>query len=249
MFDLHADLDHKMPLQRGDACLRGTSACETCGVRELSLCGTTGGGAAAALSTASKHFAIGAKHTLFEEGDRATAVYTVVSGSLLFSKILQDGRRQIIGIALPGDFIGLTLPESHAFTATALDQVELCRIDKRAFADLLDRSPDLMRRLHAMSARELARAQDHMMLLGRLHSEEKVASFLICLQARWARVKGASPRLDLPMSRQEIGDYLGVTLETVSRTFSKLVKRKLIAIIPDGIRIMDAKGLADAAGL
>ena len=88
-----------------------------------------------------------------------------------------------------------------------------------------------------------------MLLLGRRSAQEKVAAFLLSLRARYASAQGLSARIDLPMTRQDIGDYLGLTLETVSRSMTKLAQRKIIAVIPDGVRILDMDRLKAVAGL
>ena len=190
-----------------------------------------------------------AKATVFEEGAPTEAVWSLVSGVVLLSKLLQDGRRQVLGIALPGDFLGLSLQACNRFTASALTPATLCRCEQARFAALLEAAPHLMRQVLAACAGELSRAQDHMSLLGRRSAEEKVAAFLLSLRLRWAPVHGLSARVDLPMTRQDIGDYLGLTLETVSRSMTRLARRKLIAVIPDGVRILDLDGLEAAAGL
>jgi len=201
------------------------------------------------LADMSRQVRFAAKATVFAEGARADAVWSLISGSVLLSKLLQDGRRQVVGIAVPGDFLALPMRSANGFTATTLTSASLCRFDRARFTDLLDRAPSLMRQVFENFSHELALAQDHMLLLGRRSAEEKVAAFLISLRDRWAPVRGLTARIDLPMTRQDIGDYLGLTLETVSRTMTKLAQRKIIAVIPDGVRILDAHRLARAASL
>ena len=190
-----------------------------------------------------------AKATVFAEGARADAVWSLSSGSVLLSKLLHDGRRQVVGIAVPGDFLGMPMQAANAFTATTLTPASLCRLDRIRFTDLLNRAPCLMRQVFENFSHELVLAQDHMLLLGRRSAEEKVAAFLLSLRDRWAPMQGLTARIDLPMTRQDIGDYLGLTLETVSRTMTKLAQRKIIAVIPDGVRILDADRLARLASL
>ncbi len=202
-----------------------------------------------ALADLSRQVRLEAKATVFEEGAQAEAVWKLMSGTVLLSKLLHDGRRQIIGIAMPGDFLGLCMQSANSFTASALTPVTLCRCDQARFAALLDSAPQLMRQVFATCSNELSLAQEHMLLLGRRSADEKVAAFLLSLRARWAPVHGLSARIDLPMTRQDIGDYLGLTLETVSRTMTRLAHRKIIAIIPDGVRILDMDRLKAVASL
>ena len=201
------------------------------------------------LADISRHVRLDAKATVFAEGARAEAVWMIVSGSILLSKLLHDGRRQVVGIGVPGDFLGLPMHAANGLTATTLTPSTLCRFDRARFTDLLNRNPGLMRQVFETFSHELALAQDHMLLLGRRSAEEKVAAFLLSLRDRWAPLQGLTSRVDLPMTRQDIGDYLGLTLETVSRTMTKLAQRKIIAVIPDGVRILDPERLARAASL
>ena len=201
------------------------------------------------LAEMSRQIRLDAKTTVFAEDARADAVWSLDSGSILLSRLLRDGRRQVIGIAVSGDFLGLSMQSTNGFTATTLTPVTLRRFDRVRFTDLLNRTPDLMRQVFETFAQELALAQDHMLLLGRRSAEEKVAAFLLHLRDRWAPLQGLTSRIDLPMTRQDIGDYLGLTLETVSRTMTKLAQRKVIAVIPDGVRILDAARLTRAASL
>lgn len=221
-------------------------ACGRCPVSDVAICAAH---VDAELGDISRRMRINAKTTLFEEYARANAVWSLVSGAVLLSKLLPDGRRQVLGIAVPGDFLGLSMETAYSFTTTALTPVTICRFERFRFYDLLNRAPHLMRRVFITFSKELALAQDHMLLLGRRSAEEKVAAFLLGLRARWAPLHGLSARVDLPMTRQDIGDYLGLTLETVSRTMTKLAQRKIIAIIPDGVRILDVEKLGATASL
>jgi CRP/FNR family transcriptional regulator len=226
--------------------LAGGVACGRCPVSDVAICAAH---VDAELGDISRRMRINAKTTLFEEYARANAVWSLVSGAVLLSKLLPDGRRQVLGIAVPGDFLGLSMETAYSFTATALTPVTICRFERFRFYDLLNRAPHLMRRVFITFSKELALAQDHMLLLGRRSAEEKVAAFLLGLRARWSPLHGLSARVDLPMTRQDIGDYLGLTLETVSRTMTKLAQRKIIAIIPDGVRILDVEKLGATASL
>ena len=201
------------------------------------------------LAEISRPVRFAAKVPVFAEGARADAVWSLVSGSVLLSKLLHDGRRQVVGIAVPGDFLGLPMQPTNGLTATTMTPASLSRFDRVRFTDLLNRAPGLMRQVFENFSQELALAQDHMLLLGRRSAEEKVAAFLLSLRDRWAPMQGLTARVDLPMTRQDIGDYLGLTLETVSRTMTKLAQRKIIAVIPDGVRILDADRLAKVASL
>jgi CRP/FNR family transcriptional regulator len=191
--------------------------------------------------------AFAAKETMFIQGEEADAVYTITAGLARLYKLLPDGRRQIVGFALPGDFLGLAMRERYGFSADAVEPVVACRFSRAAYSAFVDARPHLLRRLHEFATHELTLAQDQMMLLGRRTAEEKLVSFLLHMRDRWARLGRSSVTVPLPMSRQDIADFLGLTIETVSRTFTKLAKDKAIAIVPDGVRLMNLERLETLA--
>jgi CRP/FNR family transcriptional regulator len=136
------------------------------------------------------------------------------------------------------------LSERYAFSADAVGQVSACRFSRATFASLVDDKPHLLRRLHEAATHELTQAQDHMVLLGRRNAEEKVATFLVLLRDRLVRLGHGAITLPLPMTRHDMADYLGLTLETVSRTISKLARDRVILVVPDGVRILEPARLA-----
>lgn len=180
------------------------------------------------------------------ESDKADSVFVVTRGVVRLYKLLDDGRRQIVGFALPGDFLGLAMADKYGFSADAVDQVSACRFARSAFSALVTEKPALMRRLFEFATHELSLAQDHMLMLGRRNAEEKLSAFILELQSRWARINGPSPTVPLPMSRQDIADYLGLTIETVSRTITRLARAKTIVVVPDGVRVLEKARLEDA---
>ncbi|HEY0291808.1 MAG TPA: cyclic nucleotide-binding domain-containing protein [Hansschlegelia sp.] len=220
-----------------------TSACEGCGVRAFSVCGSLATDELDALNTMSEKAHFAAKETLFLQGDRADFVFNITSGTLRLYKLLPDGRRQIVGFLLPGDFVGLSLSERYGFSADAIDAVSACRFDRSDFVAFVDRKPHLLRRLHEAATHELTVAQDHMVLLGRRSAEEKVSSFLLTMRERLHRLGASAVTIPLPMTRQDLADHLGLTLETVSRIVSKLAREKVLLVVPDGLRIMNPSRL------
>jgi CRP/FNR family transcriptional regulator, anaerobic regulatory protein len=224
------------------------NSCATCQVRALGVCGAIEASELSEIEAILDHVDVDARTALFLQGDAAGHVYTLTSGCVRLSKDLHDGRRQIVGFALPGDFLGLSMGGHYGFTADALEHVGLCRFRTRDFAAFLERKPHVMRRMHEMAAHELTIAQDQMVVLGRRRAEERVAAFLLDWRERLRRVTGADHTLHLPMTRQDMADYLGLTIETVSRTISSFVRQKWLLIIPDGIRILDAAALRRLLG-
>ncbi|WP_299808005.1 helix-turn-helix domain-containing protein [Tardiphaga sp.] len=190
-----------------------------------------------------------ARTMLFDESALACNVYNVSEGCVRLYKSLPDGRRQIVGFALPGDFLGLAFMERYGVAAEAVTDVKVCRFARAAFVEYLDTKPHLLRRLHQFVCHELSLAQDQMLLLGRRTAEEKVVAFLLNLQARYSRIGPVSVNVPLPMSRQDIADYLGLTIETVSRTLTKLARAKVIVVVPDGIRLLTPERLDKLAAL
>ena len=216
------------------------SFCPGCPVRSIGVCGTDCGGAEVDLiGSLSRRIAYQHKAALMEEGGPAQHAFNVTSGTVILSRTLPDGRRQVMGFAVAGDFLGLTMRNSNSMTAMALGHVEVCRMQRSHLRDLAQQYPVFLAQLHDMMANELDSAHDHMMLLGRRTVEEKVACFLLTLRARIYRNQSLSPRVDLPMTRQDIADYLGVTIETISRTLSKMARNRLLVIVPDGVRLLD----------
>lgn len=213
--------------------------CEHCQVRHLSVCNALEPQELEGLNRVGRTVHFSAKSTLFEQDEPADTVYNITGGSVRLYKLLPDGRRQIVGFALPGDFLGLAMSDRNVFSADALESVTTCHFSRANFSDLLDEKPHLLRRLHSIASHELSLAQDQMVLLGRRTAEEKIAAFLMGLRARWGRINGANVHVPLPMTRQDIGDFLGLTVETVSRMLTRFARDKIIVIVPDGVRLLD----------
>jgi CRP/FNR family transcriptional regulator len=146
-------------------------------------------------------------------------------------KLLGDGRRQITGFLFAGDFLGLALNSTYSYTAEAIEPVTACRFPRQKLERLFDEYPRLEKRMLGMAVDELAAAQDQMLLLGRKTAKEKVASFLLMLARRQEhRGMDAAGSIEVPMSRSDIADYLGLTIETVSRTLTQLRKESTISL-------------------
>jgi CRP/FNR family transcriptional regulator, nitrogen fixation regulation protein len=173
-----------------------------------------------------------ANSEIYGENEPADYLYKVISGSVRTYKILSDGRRQIGAFYLPGDIFGLEMGEEHAFSAEAISDCKVLVIKRSAVTSLAARDNDVARELWTMTGRELHRVQDHIMLLVKT-AQERVVSFLLEMAAR---APGANA-VDLPMSRQDIADYLGLTIETVSRTLTHLESTAAIEL-PSSRRVV-----------
>jgi CRP/FNR family nitrogen fixation transcriptional regulator len=155
---------------------------------------------------------------IYGEGEPAEYVYKVVSGVVRTYKLLSDGRRQINAFLLPGDVFGLDAAEEHRFTAEAITDTALAFVRRSALTALAARDGDVANDLWRMTAADLHRAHEHMLLLGRKSAQERIAAFLLEMAGR----AEATDTVELPMSRLDIADYLGLTIETVSRTLTLL---------------------------
>lgn len=198
--------------------------CSDCAVRQFNVCAALDRSEQRELEQLGRHARFASSETVFAQEELMTSVYNVLEGVMRLYKLLPDGRRQIIGFALPGDFLGMTAAR-HGFSADAIGPVDVCKFSKTSFARFAENRPHLLRRINELAARELSEAQDHMVLLGRRSAEEKVASFLIRWRDRMAQLSGPAETVALPMSRQDIADFLGLTIETVSRTFTRFRTR------------------------
>ena len=209
------------------------SPCDTCKAREFSACAPLTAEEQKRLAAIMRTVDVEPHYTIFNEDDPAEFVYNVTAGTVKVYKLLGDGRRQITGFLFAGDFLGLTHNESYAYSAEALAPTTLCRFPRRKLEVLLDEMPNLEQRLLAMASHELAAAQDQMVLLGRKSARERVVSFILMLSNSAARHGRPSDPVFLPMSRSDIADYLGLTVETVSRTLTRLRKQGLIELLDE----------------
>jgi CRP/FNR family nitrogen fixation transcriptional regulator len=162
---------------------------------------------------------------IFAEGDRAAFFYKVVSGAVRTSKLLSDGRRQIDAFHLPGDIFGIETGDEHRFGAEALGDVTVVTYRRCSLETLSLSHGAFSQQVVAAMMRSLERAQNHMLLLGRKTAMEKIATFLLDLASRMA-----DDSIDLPMSRTDIADHLGLTIETVSRSLTQLERKGVIEL-------------------
>jgi CRP/FNR family transcriptional regulator len=165
---------------------------------------------------------------LFWEGDKAKHVFEVVEGVLRIFKILNDGRRAITGFLYPGDLVGVSMRDVYLYNAEAVTPVKVRRFASIAFQEAINLSPELRPQLFAKLCDEMASAQDQMVLLSRKNAEERICTFLLMLAKRMSRNNNLSMDIEIPMSRLDMADYLGLTIETVSRTITSLIGRGII---------------------
>ncbi|MGT2485560.1 helix-turn-helix domain-containing protein [Methylobacterium oryzae CBMB20] len=172
---------------------------------------------------------VAANDEIYAEGDRAMSFYKIAAGVVRTYKLLSDGRRQIGAFYLPGDIFGLESGEDHRFGADAVTETRLL-VHRREPRALTGDDGALAREVVAAMMRDLERAQEHMMLLGRKSARERIASFLLALSERMADSVGT---VCLPMSRNDMADHLGLTIESVSRAVTQLEREGLIELPPN----------------
>lgn len=239
---------HKFDVYTGES--HRPHICGRCDVRHRAMCAAVEFGRIGALEAIVSHRHYTPGQVIFEEGDPADYVYNLSGGDVRLYKLLIDGRRQITGFLRPGDFLGLIKQNAYAYGAEAVNNVELCCMRVIDFERLMTEMPVVRDRLLDMGRDELMAAQEQMLLLGRKSAKEKLLSFLL-LRLRQEEGAGDRPSvtLDLPMSRCDIADYLGLTIETVSRTFTELRKDRLIELpTAQHVIIPDLDAIERAAG-
>jgi CRP/FNR family transcriptional regulator len=236
----------RSPVVRDHATL--VAPCNTCDVRDFAACAPLNPEEQKRLVALMTTVEVETGRSIFEEADPADHVFNVTAGAVKIYKLLPDGRRQITGFLFPGDFLGLTHKELYAYTAEALAPTTLCRFPRRKLEALLDELPKLEQRLLGIASHELAAAQDQMMLLGRKSAKERVVSFLLMLSnAEVRRGKPGNP-VPLPMNRMDIADYLGLTIETVSRTLTQLKTQGFIQLLDEKlVRLSKPEALREMA--
>ena len=211
------------------------SNCEDCGARHVGICDALSNEELAFLARIAQRITLPADAVFIEEDEPALHFYNVNAGFIRLYKSLPDGRRQITGFAGPGYFLGLAAHDKNVISAEAMEPVKLCRFSRATMASVFEEFPQLERKLLDVAMHELVLGQQQMLLLGRKTALERIASFLLA----WAErqevcAAGKLPKpntvLPLPLSRTDLADYLGLTIETVSRSLSALKRDGLIEI-------------------
>ncbi len=191
---------------------------------------------------------IGAKEHLFLDGDQQSHVYLVEAGTILLYKILPDGKRQVVDIAFPGDVVGLGLSRAHSFNAQATEPTRVRCLPVSSLHQMAQRNPQLSLKLYEVLAQELSAARQHLLTISTRDAGARVASFLLALAHRNELRGQSANELVLPMRRADIGDFLGLTIETVSRTFSRLKADGVIDLDHGGyVEILDSAALGAIA--
>ena len=186
---------------------------------------------------------------LYKAGDPFDAIYPIRAGFFKSRVLSPDGREQIIGFPMPGDVLGFDAISRGSFhsDAVALEDADVCVVPFSELESIGRRFPPLQQRLHRIISREIVRDQGLMMLLGTMRAEERIGAFLLELSRRFMRRGFSSSQFILRMTREEIGNYLGLKLETVSRTLSKFGQEGLVEVEYKHIRLLKPERLKQLA--
>ena len=234
--------DHSVHVQCGECPIRHRAVCARCETDELQR-----------LDQIKYYRSFQAGQTIIWSGDRMEFVGSVVSGIATLTQTMEDGRRQMVGLLLPSDFVGRPGRATAAFDVTATTDLVMCCFRKKPFEEMMVATPHIAQRLLEMTLDELDAAREWMLLLGRKTAREKIASLISIIARRDAalHLRRAEGKLavDLPLTREEMGEYLGPALETVSRQISALKKDGVISLegnrhvqIPDLDRLLEEAG-------
>ncbi|HZV19849.1 MAG TPA: Crp/Fnr family transcriptional regulator [Sphingobium sp.] len=230
------------------------SSCQSCVVRNRAICSALSGAELDALNRIGRRITVERGETLIWEGDESTLVANVIEGVLKLSTSTADGREQIVGVVYPSDFIGRPYGGTTQHSVTALSDAQLCLFTRPAFDSFTRQYPELQHKLLERTLNELDRARSWMLLLGRKSASERVATFLLDMARRLAETtchgQGLHERFELPLTRQQMADLLGLTIETVSRQLTRLRQAGIIDL-PDrrAVIILDRAAMEIEAGL
>jgi CRP/FNR family transcriptional regulator len=188
---------------------------------------------------------------LYRESDEFRSVFAVRSGAIKAYRTTDDGREQVTGFYFPGEIVGMDgiSKNSHASSAKALETSAACEIPFSSLEELSTRLPNLQRHFFQLMSREITEDQQLITMLSKNTAEERIAALMLSISSRNARRKLSATSFRLPMSRIDIGNYLGLTVETVSRVFSRLQKLEILKVSNKEIDILDVKGLQDIANV
>lgn len=227
--------------------------CSTCPIRHRAVCSRCQPNELVILEDMKSYKTYDPGETIVWTGDNSEFVGSIVTGVATLSHTMEDGRRQMVGLLLPSDFIGRPGRRQAPFDVTAVTKVVLCRFAQSPFEALMIDTPHISERLLEMTLDELDAAREWMLVLGRMTAREKIASFLAIITRRDASLKlghvTGRVSFDLPLTREAMADYLGLTLETVSRQISGLKRDGVIELqgnrhvtVPDFTRLLDEAG-------
>jgi len=223
--------------------------CHECAVRDTSLCASLADHEVSALNSIARRKNIPRGQVVVWEGDASSVCASIVAGVLKVTSATADGREQIVGLLFPGDFVGQLFRDEASLTVTTLSDADLCLYPREKFEAVLNDHMSLERMLLQRTMQALDDARARMLSLGRKSAEERVAGFLIEMADR-CDVAGPQAMFDLPLTRGQIADVLGLTIETVSRQLTHLKREGIIALpTTRAVQILDRHALSARAGI
>lgn len=242
---------HRAAISPGECRSRATVSCSRCCLQGVCLpCGLTADKLAIMdeLTHVKRRIARGA--ALYRSGDSFDALYAIRSGAFKSVGISRSGEEKVTGLHLPGEVMGLDAinPRQHRYDAIALEDSEACIVPFARLTELALRIPDLQTQLLRILSGDISRDQGLMLLLGGMDAEQRLAAFLLSLSRRYQRLGYASTQFNLRMTREDIGSYLGLTLETVSRLFSRLQREGLIEAHQREVQLKNIPRLRELVG-
>ena len=234
--------------------------CSDCPIRHRAVCAKCESDELDRLEEMKYYRSFEAGQTVMWSGDKMDFVGSVVSGIASLTQTMEDGRTQMVGLLLPSDFVGRPGRDGAAYDVVATTDLVMCCFRKKPFEDMLDETPHIAHRLLEMTLDELDAAREWMLVLGRKTAREKIASLLSIIARRDVTLNAETGNtevvFDLPLTREAMADYLGLTLETVSRQISALKKDGVILLegkrhitVPDMDRLLEEAGDDSDGGL
>lgn len=229
------------------------SRCADCPIRHRAVCARCDADELEQLDAIKYYRSYEAGQPVIWSGDQMSFVGSVVTGIASLTQTMEDGRTQMVGLLLPSDFVGRPGRDGAAYDVVATTDLVMCCFRKKPFEDLMERTPHIAHRLLEMTLDELDAAREWMLVLGRKTAREKIASLLAIIARRNAALTPGgdtdTAEFDLPLTREAMADYLGLTLETVSRQMSALKRDGVIQLagkrhvtVPDMTRLLDEAG-------
>lgn len=240
MAEIKIEQDESMP-----------ALCKACEARHRGVCGALSALELIEINKQSHRKVVDHGETLIFDDEPTYHYANIVKGVVKLSKIMADGRQQIVGLQFAPDFLGRPFSEASRLTAEAASSVEVCIFPKTAFENMLRKTPELEHRLFGQTLVQLDEAREWMVTLGRKTAAEKVASFMYLIASHIdpTQSDSESVQFDLPLTRADIADFLGLTIETVSRQVTKLRKSGLLEVVNNRmITVPSLKALKRAAG-
>ena len=207
------------------------SRCNICKIRTYSFCRCLPEDKLKLFSNISFEKQYSDKQNIFIQNDSATHLFNITEGNVKIYQLLDDGRIQIVGFLYPGDFFGTYSNNKYNYSAEAIGNLKTCAFDQKILDRYLDENPILAKELLNQTSFELTLAQDRITVLGKLNAVERISKFLFNISEQRKRIGWQNNPISLPMTRQDIADYLGLTIETVSREFSNLKTSSIIKFI------------------